>query len=55
MLVPWSAPPILTFAVSLSSLSPLRPDRKIDSELREAANGTRTEIGLTAGCIRTWP
>ncbi len=55
MLVPWSASPILTFAVSFNSLSPLRPDSEIDSELKEAANGTLAEICLTAGSIRTWP
>ncbi len=55
MHLPWTASPILTFAASLNSLSPLRPDREIDNELREAANGTRAEICLTAGCIRNWP
>ena len=44
MLVSGSAFPILTFAASLHSLSPLRLDGEIDSEFREAANGTPAEI-----------
>ena len=44
MLVSWSAFLILTFAASLNSLSALRLELEIDSEFREAANGTPAEI-----------
>ena len=44
MLVSMSASPILAFAASLNSLSPLRFEREIDSEFKEAANGRKADL-----------
>ena len=55
MIVWWSEFLIQTFAASLNSLSNLRREGEIDSEFREAANGTPAEMLMIARCIRVWP
>ena len=51
----WSEYLIPKFAASFNSLSTLRREGEIDSELKEAANETPAELHVIARCIRIWP